>query len=219
MSLKMKLNIVNKHEYEEGEGYIQLTIDIPKETEKLEEYFNFLGLDYNNLSIGDTHVLGCEVIDTDDPHFSDRMSTEMSNIITIGNKWGWTTPYQYVKEMFKIINSLNTEERYKLLAVLEMKKEQICNMKDAIKYGNNLECFEYYDNIGTYQEYAQKLIDNGDICLNDVVDFINMEELGEAYVNGNEGVFTNQGLIFEASPIENNIKNSIYQGEEEQGFE
>ena len=49
MSLKMKLNIVNKHEYEENEDYREVIVRIPKENEKLERDFRYLGLDYNNL--------------------------------------------------------------------------------------------------------------------------------------------------------------------------
>ena len=121
--------------------------------------------------------------------------------------------------MFDIIKSLDDEGKNKLLAVLEMKREQISNMKDAVKYGNNLECFEYYNNINTHEEYAQKLIDEQEVTLDDVADYINMEELGEAYVNGNDGIFTDQGLIFETSTIEISVKNVAYKKEEEEEFE
>jgi len=219
MSLKMKLNIVNKHEYEENEDYREVIVRIPKENEKLERDFRYLGLDYNNLSIQDAHVLECEVIDTSNPQFSAIMSTEISNIIAKANEDGYTTPFQDIKSMFNIIKLLDDEGRNKLLAVLEMKREQICNMKDAVKYGNNLDCFEYYNNISTHEEYAQELIDKKEVTLEDVADYINMEELGEAYVNGNDGIFTDQGLIFETSTIEINIKNLAYKKEEDEEFE
>ena len=219
MSLKMKLNIVNKHEYEENEDYREVIVRIPKENEKLERDFRYLGLDYNNLSIQDAHVLECEVIDTSNPQFSAIMSTEISNIIAKANEDGYTTPFQDIKSMFNIIKLLDDEGRNKLLAVLEMKREQISNMKDAVKYGNNLDCFEYYNNINTHEEYAQKLIDEKEVTLDDVADYINMEELGEAYVNGNDGIFTDQGLIFETSTIEINVKNLAYKKEEEEEFE
>ena len=215
MSLKMKLNIVNKHEYEKNEDYREVIVRIPKENEKLERDFRYLGLDYNNLSIQNANVLECEVIDTSNPQFSATISTEISNIIARANEDGYTTPFQDIKSMFDIIKSLDDEGKNKLLAVLEMKREQISNMKDAVKYGNNLECFEYYNNINTHEEYAQKLIDEQEVTLDDVADYINMEELGEAYVNGNDGIFTDQGLIFETSTIEISVKNVAYKKEEE----
>ena len=97
MALTMKLNIVNKHEYEEQEDYREIILKIPNQRERLERDFRYLGLDYNNLSIQDTHILNCEVIDKSDPNFSAEMSTEISNIIARANDSGYTSPYQDIK--------------------------------------------------------------------------------------------------------------------------
>lgn len=102
----------------------------------------YLGLNYNNLSIQDTHVLECKIIDTENLAFSDMMSTEISNIIARENDEGYTTPYQDIKRMFAIIKTLDSEDKYKLLAILKSKKEEISNIKDAIKFANNINCFE-----------------------------------------------------------------------------
>ncbi|MCI9366616.1 MAG: hypothetical protein HFJ54_09110 [Clostridia bacterium] len=218
MNLKMKLNIVNKHEYEENEDYREVIMTIPNEIDNLRKDFEYLGLDYNNLSIQDTHILQCRVIDTKDSAFSNEITTKISNIIDMANARSHTISYQDIKSMFTILKSLDYEERDKLLAVLEIKDEEIHNIKDIINYGNNLECFEFYKNINTYDGYAQKLIDAGDVCLSDIAEYIdnvclsnitkyiNMGEMGEAYVNGNEGIFTKKGLIFER----------IYKKEEEE---
>lgn len=215
MSLKMKLNIVNKHEYEESEDYRELVVKIPKKTEELERDFKYLGLDYNNLSIQDSHILKCEIIDTTDSQISTKMSKEISNIIDRASEDGYTTPFQDIMNMFNVIKSLDDEDKYKMLAILEVKREQINNMRDATRYGNNLECFEYHNNINTYQAYAQKLLNEKEVCLEEVEDYINMEEMGEAYVNGNEGIFTNQGLLFQTSCIEENTQKSVHKIEEE----
>ncbi len=92
-------------------------------------------------------------------------------------------------------------------------------MKDAIKYGNNLDCFEYFNNISTNEEYIQELINRKEISLEDVVDYIDMKEMGKAYIYENDGVFTEQGLIFETRFIEENTQNTIYKKEEEEEFE
>lgn len=215
MSFKMKLNLVNKHKYEEDEDYREIIIKIPKEQEKLEKDFEYLGIDYNNLSIQDTNVLECEVIDTEDLRFSSVMTTELSNIIARANEAGWTTPYEDIKSMFEIIKVLNSEDREKLLAVLELKKGQICNMQDAIKYGTNLNCFEFHRDVYTYEDYAEKLIYDESICLNDIIDFIDTKRMGKVYVNSNEGMFTDQGLIFENNSLDRKIKTQ----ENEEEFE
>lgn len=152
----MKLNIVNKNEYENKEDYREIILRIPKETEKLKRDFKYL--DYNNLSIQDTHVLECEVIETSNPQFSSEISIQISKIIEKANEYGYTTPFEDIKSIFNIIKLLNEKDRDKLLAVLEVKQDEIYNMKDAIKYGSNLNCFEYYNNIYTNEEYIQELI-------------------------------------------------------------
>lgn len=216
MSLKMKLNIVNKYEYQDNENYREIVIKIPEKSEKLERDFKYLGLDYNNLSIQDTHILDCKVIETEDPYFSELMTTKLLNIIDRASESGETTPYQDIKSMFSIIKTSGSKDRDKLLAVLEIKREQIVNMKDAVKYGNNLECFKFFNNINTYEEYAQEMIDNQDVSLEDVTDYINLLELGEAYVNGNDGIFTKHGLIFETDSIDGSMQNTIKNMEEKE---
>lgn len=213
MSFKMKLNIVNKHEYEENEDYREIIIKIPKETEKLERDFRYLGLDYNNLSIQDTHVLECEVIDTSDPQFSATMSAELSNIIAKGNESGWTAPYQDVKAIFKIINNLNTEDRDKLLAILETRREDISNIKDAIKFANNIDCFELIV-ADDEEELARNLIYNGDIDIEDLMDYADLNRLGQEYADDKNMKKTTQGYLKQECDLKNEIKK-----EEEEEFE
>ncbi|HBC84294.1 MAG TPA: hypothetical protein DCZ30_02260 [Clostridiales bacterium] len=213
MSFKMKLNIVNKHEYEENEDYREIIVKIPNETEKLERDFRYLGLDYNNLSIQDTHILECEVIDTSDPQFSATISAEISNIIARGNKLGWTAPYQDIKAIFKIINNLNDEDRDKLLAILETKKEDISNIKDAIKFANNIDCFELIV-ADDEEELARRLIYNGDIDIEDLMDYADLNRLGEDYADDKNMKKTAQGYLTQECDLKNEIRK-----EEEEEFE
>ena len=219
MSLKMKIHIVNKYEYQENEDYREIVIKIPKESQKLEEDFEYLGLDYNNLSIQDTHILDCEVIDADDPQFSSSISLEISNIIARASDTGWTTPFQDIKNMFAIIKSLGNEERDKLLAVLELKKEQISNMRDAVKYGNNLDCFEFYNNIHYSESYAEKLIEDEEVGFEDIIDYVDLERMGNDYIQSNAGKFTEQGLIFENDSLSRRIELKSYENNENEDVE
>lgn len=212
MSFKMKLNIVNKHEYEENEDYREIAIKIPKETEKLERDFRYLGLDYNNLSIQDTHVLGCEVIDTADPQFSATMSTEISNIIARANESGWTSPYQDMKAIFKIIKNLNNEDRDKLLSILETRKEDISNIKDAIKFANNIDCFELIV-ADDEEELARRLIYNGEVDTEDLMEYADLNRLGREYADDKNMKKTAQGYLKQECDLKDEIR------EEEEEFE
>lgn len=214
--LKIKLNVVNKREYEENQNYREVIIRLPKSEEELKRDFEYLGLDYKNLSIQDSHILDCEVIDSNNPHFSGMISTELSNIIDRASNSGWTTPFQDIKSMYNILTFLNEDEKDKLLAVLELKRKQISNMKDAVKYGKNLDCFEFYNNINSAEEYAEKLIDDENVVAQDIIDYIDLERLGEDYYKSEEGVFTAQGLIFEREYIDRMIRN---ERENEEEFE
>lgn len=214
--LEIKLNVVNKREYEENHNYREVIIRFPKSEEELKRDFEYLGLDYKNLSIQDSHILDCEVIDSNNPHFSGMISTELSNIIDRASNSGWTTPFQDIKSMYNILTFLNEDERDKLLAVLELKREQISNMKDAVKYGKNLDCFEFYNNINSAEEYAEKLIADENVVAQDIIDYIDLERLGEDYYKSEEGIFTNQGLIFEREYIDRMIRN---ERENEEEFE
>lgn len=213
MSLKMKLNIVNKHEYEEKEDYREIVIKIPKEIEKLEKDFRYLGLDYNNLSIQDTHVLECEVIDTEDPAFSATMSTEISNIIARANESGWTSPYQDIKAMFKIIKNFNVEDRDKLLAILETRRKEISNIRDAIKFAHNIDCFELIV-ADDEEELARRLIYNGDIDIEDLMEYADLNRLGQEYADDKNMEKTAQGYLKQECDLRNEIKK-----EEEEEFE
>lgn len=214
--LKIKLNVVNKREYEENQNYREVIIRLPKSEEELKRDFEYLGLDYKNLSVQDSHILDCEVIDSNNPHFSGMISTELSNIIDRASNSGWTTPFQDIKSMYNILTFLNEDEKDKLLAVLELKRKQISNMKDAVKYGKNLDCFEFYNNINSAEEYAEKLIDDENVVAQDIIDYIDLERLGEDYYKSEEGIFTNQGLIFEREYIDRMIRD---ERENEEEFE
>lgn len=194
MALIMKLNIVNKHEYEEQEDYREIILKIPNQRERLERDFRYLGLDYNNLSIQDTHILNCEVIDKSDPNFSAEMSTEISNIIARANDSGYTSPYQDIKKMFAIINTLDIEDKYKLLAILESERENISNIKDAIKFANNINCFELFD-VYDEEELARRLIYNQEIYMEDVMEYADLQRLGKDVSEDQRIIKAGQGYL------------------------
>lgn len=213
--LEIKINLVNKRDYEQNYNYREIVIRLPKSEEDLKADFNYLALDYNDLSIQDTHVLRCEVIDTKDPAFSASISQELSDIIIRARHSGWTTPFQDIKNIFEITKCLDNEERDKLLAVFEVKREQISNIRDAIKFGNNLERFEFYENVTNAEEYAEALIKNEEVSIHHILEYIDMKSMGDDYFKSENGIFTEQGLLLEKEAI--NFRN--FQKESEEEFE
>lgn len=203
MNLKMKLYIVNKLEYEQSDNYRECVIQIPEPKEKLESDFKYLGLDYNNLSIQDTHILDCKIIDVYSKKFSEAISEEVSNIINRASDLGYTTPYQDINKLFSILDTFDCKEKKdKLLAVLSTNQGQIANIKDMIEYANNLEKYNFLPNVKDLEDMGKYFFREVDFIqdLDILKKYINYEELAKDYIKGlseKEGIFTEYGYLTE----------------------
>lgn len=212
--LFIRIDMVNKKQYEESEIYKEIKIVIPRSSEELEKDFKYLDLEYEDYTIQDTHIKECEFIDNKDPAFSASMSKVMNDLIVIANDSGYTTPFQDMKKFYGIIKKLDSYERDKLLAVMEVKNEQINNIKDAIKYAQNINCFnltEAYDN----EELARKLIYNGEIDIEDLMEYADLDRLGKEYSEDKNMTRTEYGYLNQ----ECDLKEYISQEKEEEEFE
>ena len=185
----IRLDIVNKEQYTETEYYKEIKILIPNDSE-------YLGLDYRNLGIQDTHIKECEFICKEDQKFSSKITDEVNRLIDRASNSGWTTPFNDMKKFHKIINNFCSEDRDKLLAILEAKRESISNIKDAIKFASNINCFELieaYDN----EELGRKLVYNGEIDIEDLMEYADLYRLGEEYSTDKGMVKTQQGYLMQ----------------------
>ena len=209
--LFIRIDMVNKKQYEESEIYKETKIVIPRSSEELEKDFKYLDLEYENYTIQDTHIKECEFIDNKDPAFSASISKAMNDLIARANDSGYTTPFQDMKKFYNITKKIDSYERDKLLAIFEVKKEQINNIKDAIKYAQNINCFnltEAYDN----EELARKLIYNGEIDIEDLMEYADLDRLGEEYSEDKNMTRTEYGYLNQ----ECDLKEYILQEKEEE---
>ena len=144
------------------------------------------------------------------------MSTKLSNIIDRASSSGWTTPYQDIKSMYAILTFLNENERDKFLAVLEFKREQISNMADAVKFGNNLDCFNYYPNVQTTTDYSINLIQNGEFKITDeLIKYLDLESMGTDLLVWVEHKFTDWGLIVQEKDVMKKLEEVVVEEMEE----
>lgn len=207
----IRLDIVNKYQYQDSEYYKEIKILIPKDSEELEKDFEYLGLDYKNLNIQDTHIKECEIICKNDPDFSSNITDEINRLIVRASEAGYTTPFNDMKEFYKIIKDLEFEDREKLSAILEAKRGEIFNMKDAIKFASNINCFELieaYDN----EELGRRLVYNGEIDIEDLMEYADLDRLGEEYSDDKGMIKTEQGYLMQECDLRYGI-------EEEEEFE
>ena len=213
--LFVRIDMVNKKEYEESEIYREIKIVIPRSSEELEKDFKYLNLDYGNYTIQDTHIKECEFIDNKDSAFSTSISKVVNDLITRAKASGYTTPFQDMKKFYSIIKEIDSYERDKLLAIMIVKKEQINNIKDAIKYAQNINCFnltEAYDN----EELARKLIYDSEIDIEDLMDYADLDRLGREYSEDKNMARTEYGYLEQECDLK---EYTLQQNEEEEEFE
>lgn len=192
----IRLDIVNKEEYEASDDYREIKILVPRDSEDLERDFEYLGLDYRNLHIQDSHIKECEIICKENPDFATNLTDEMNRLIDRASNSGWTTPFNDMKKFYKIISNFESEDRDKLLAILEAKRDIISNIKDAIKFANNINCFELieaYDN----EELGRKLVYNGEVDIEDLMEYADLYRLGEEYSDDKNMIRTRQGYLMQ----------------------
>lgn len=191
----IRLDIVNKEEYETSDIYREIKILIPRDSIDLERDFEYLGLDYRNLDIQDTHIKECEIICKDDPAFASDLSDEINLLIARASDSGYTTPFNDMKEFYKILNSIEIGDRDKLLAVLKVERERINNIKDAIKFSSNID--EYYldGDSNSPEDYAENEIHLGDLHMEDVIPYIDLRTLGKDLIENRNAKLTDYGVL------------------------
>lgn len=208
MGLKIKINVVNKYEYNDDIDYKEVVVRLPIKEEQLNDIFWYLKVSDKK----DAQVLSCEVVDENDPHFSAVMGTVILSLIYRGKDVNYKTSYHDIKAIYDILQYSDDEVRDKILAIYELTNDRLSNIKDFIKYLDNMEEFEFHRNITTAEQYADELIDDSEVDMYDLIDFVDKEALGNTYCENNDGKFTDYGLIFPVDSL-------TFNNEEEEEFE
>ena len=96
-------------------------------------------------------------MDKEDEDFAVDISSYVNDMICKANRSGYTTPFQDIKKFYNIVKNFKEYDKYKILAIMEAEEDNIRNIKDVLKYAQNIECFdltEAYDN----QELGRRLV-------------------------------------------------------------
>lgn len=201
----LRIDIVNKKQYEESEDYKEIKIIIPKSIIELEKDFKYLDLDYENLSIQDTHVISCEVIDIEHKNYSKDISKEISKIIERASENGYTTPFNEIVELYKSIKDFKFDELEKASAILASRSSDIKHMQDAIRFINNIDCFELHC-VDSDKEFAKKLIYSAEIDIEDVMDYADLERLGREYADDKNIKRTEYGYLEQQQDLKEELE-------------
>ena len=192
----IRLDIVNKKEYEKyDKHYKEIKISIPKDSEALEKDFEYLGLDYKYLSLQDTHIKECAVICEEDPDFSVNLTGRLNRLIAKASDNGYTTPFNNMNELYNLINNMNSKDRDKLLSVFEAEEENITNINDVLKYIKKLDKFYLDEDSHSFEEYAKNEIHLGELYMEDVLPYIDLETLGKDLIEDRNAKLTGYGVL------------------------
>ncbi len=197
MGLKMKFNVVNKNEYKNNDNYKEVVLRLPIKPEYLEDIFWYLKIGDKS----DAQVLSCEVIDENDPHFSAVMGTVIESLINRGNEINYKTSYHDIKAIYDILQYSDDEVRDKTLAIYELTNDRLSTIEDFINYLQLMDEFEFHRDITNAEQYADVLVDDSEVDIHDVMDFVDKEALGNTYCENKDGKFTDYGLIFLTSDL------------------
>lgn len=200
-----RIDMVNKKQYEESETYKEIKIIIPRTSEELKKDFEYLDLDYENYTIQDTHIKECVFMDRDDEDFAVNISSYVNNIICKASKLGYTSPFPDIKNFFNMVRKFDKYEKDKILAILEVKEDEISNIKEIIKYAQNINCFnltEAYDE----QELGRRLVYEGEIDVEDLMEYSDMKRLGKEYAREKNMTHTQYGYLQQEKDLTNFIE-------------
>ena len=200
-----RIDMVNKKQYEESEIYKEIKIIIPRTSEELKKDFEYLDLDYENYTIQDTHIKECVFMDRDDEDFAVNISSYVNNIICKANKLGYTSPFQDIKKFFNMVRNFDEDEKDKILAILEVKEKQINNIRDIIKYAQNINCFNLTDSYDNH-ELGKRLVYQGKIDLEDLMDYADLDRLGKEYSEDKNMIKTQYGYLRQETDLVDHIE-------------
>lgn len=215
----LKIEVVNKKQFEESSMYSKVTIHLPTTKEKLEEKFKLINLDYNKLTIQDTHITKCEIVNFDDEILSNRFNKVMEYEIEKSFNNSYLTPFQEIELLCKEVRNFDNIRMQKFLALAEVKDSKINYIHDLIDYASKTSKYNLLPNINDFYDMGKYLVNEtghfDDVSL--LEDYIDYYKLAKDYTQKGctyNGLFTEYGYLMEKEDLDRNQKR-----EEEEEFE
>lgn len=214
----LKIEVVNKKEFEESSMYGKVTIYLPTTKEKLEEKFKQINLDYNKLTIQDTHITKCEIVNFNDEILSNRFNKVIQYEIEKFFKNSYLTPFQEIESLCKEVRNFDNIRMQKFLALTEVKDSKINYIHDLIDYASKTNRYNLLPNINDFSDMGKYLVNEtghfDEISL--LEDYIDYYKLAKDYIQKGctyNGIFTEYGYLMEKEDFNRNQK------QEEEEFE
>lgn len=213
----LKVEVINKKEFEESEMYSKVIIYLPTDNEILKEKFKRINLDYDRLTIQDTHITKCELVNFEDEILLKRFNSVMKYEIEKFSDNSYTTPFQEIELLCKEIKNFDNIKMQKFLALTEIKDNNINYIHDLIKCAKRTSNYDLLPNVNDLSDMGKYLVNEtghfDDISV--LEEYIDYYKLAKDYTKKGHiynGEFTEYGYIMKKEFIEN-------EKEEEEEFE
>jgi hypothetical protein len=217
----LKIEVVNKKEFEESSMYSKVTIYLPTTKERLEEKFKLINLDYNKLTIQDTHITKCEIVNFYDEILATRFNKVMEYQIEKYFKNSYTTPFHEIELLCNEVKNFDNIRMQKFLAIEEIKDNKINYIHDLVNCAKQTSKYNLLPNVNDFFDMGKYLVNEtghfDDVSL--LEDYIDYYKLAKDYTQKGctyNGKFTEYGYLMEKEFIE---KENKEESENEEEFE
>lgn len=204
----LKVEVVNKKEFEESEMYSKVIIYLPTDNEILKEKFKKINLDYDRLTIQDTHITKCELVNFEDGILLERFNSVMKYEIEKFSDNSYTTPFQKIELLCKEIKNFDNIKMQKFLALTEIKDNNINYIHDLIRCAKQTSNYELLPDVNDLSDMGKYLVNEtghfDDISV--LEEYIDYYKLAKDYTKKGHiynGEFTEYGYIMKKEFIEN----------------
>lgn len=215
----LKVEVVNKKEFEESSNYSKIIVYLPSTDEVLKEKFKRVNLDFDRLTIQDTHITKCEIVNFEDYILAERFNKVMEYELDKFSNNSYTTPFQEIELLCKEIKKFDNIKMQKFLALEEIKDKKINYIHDLVECAKQICNYELLPNVNDLNDMGKYLVNEtghfDDISF--LKDYIDYYKLAKDYTRKGytyNGEFTEYGYIMKKE-FEENIENKKESEEEE----
>ncbi len=204
----LKIEVVNKKEFEESLIYSQVTIHLPTTKERLEEKFQRINLDYGKETIQDTHVTKCNLVNFRDQELQNKFNRMIEKKITkFLYECGNTTPFQEIESLCEEIKKFNSIKMTKFLSLVQARENETTYIHDLVKYARNLKNYELLYDVKNLKDMGEYLVnETGHFDeVSFLSEYIDYYKLARDYIQKGctyNGVFTEYGYLMEKENLE-----------------
>lgn len=207
----LKIEVVNKKEFEESSMYSKVIIYLPTTKQIIEDKLRLINLNYDGLTMQDTHVTKCEIVNFNDEILLDRFNKVMKYEIKKFFRNSYLTPLQEIELLCKEVRSFDNIRMQKFLALIETKDNKINYIHDLVNYASNTSKYDLLPDIHNFYDMGNYLVNEtgffDDVSI--LEEYIDYHRLAKDYTQKGctyNGIFTEYGYLMEKEDFKENKK-------------